>query len=109
MTEPLPVVVKAIETTQSRGRLYRKVRDRSHAAGALRAAARSRAAERLRLPRNLDEPSLMEEVSRHTGRTLDEVLVVLSDRGSTPATDKDLSILAGHLAELDDQLRKAPR
>ena len=51
----------------------------------------------------------MEEVSRHTGRTLDEIFVVLSDRGSTPSTDKDLSILAGHLAELDDQLRKAPR
>jgi Domain of unknown function (DUF4350) len=109
VTEPLPVVVKAIETTQSRGRLYRKVRDRSHAAGALRAAARTRAAERLRLPRNLDERSLMQEVSRHTGRSLDEVYVVLSDMGSTAATDKDLSILAGRLAELDDQLRKAPR
>ena len=48
-SEPLPVVVKAIETTRSRGRLYRKAGDRDHAAGALRAAARVRAAERLGL------------------------------------------------------------
>ncbi|MCW2795587.1 DUF4350 domain-containing protein, partial [Nocardioides sp.] len=37
-TEPLPVVVKAIETTRSRGRLYRKAGDRGHAATALREA-----------------------------------------------------------------------
>ncbi|MCU1677445.1 MAG: secreted protein, partial [Frankiales bacterium] len=35
-TEPLPVVVKAIETTRSRGRLYRKAGDRGHAAAHLR-------------------------------------------------------------------------
>jgi hypothetical protein len=51
----------------------------------------------------------MEEVSGHTGRSLDEVSDVLSDRGSTPYSDKDLPTLAGRLAELDDQLRKAPR
>ncbi len=48
-TEPLPVVVKAIETTRSRGRLYRKSGDRAHAADALRSATRARAATRLRL------------------------------------------------------------
>ena len=38
VTEPLPVTVKAIETTHSRGRLYRKSGDRAHAAA--RAPAR---------------------------------------------------------------------
>ena len=33
-------MVKAIETTRSRGRLYRKAGDRAHAAEVLRAAAR---------------------------------------------------------------------
>ena len=47
--EPLPVTVKAIETTRSRGRLYRKAGDRAHAAAVLRSAARVRSAERLRL------------------------------------------------------------
>ncbi|MEZ5097395.1 MAG: DUF4350 domain-containing protein [Nocardioides sp.] len=40
VTEPLPVTVRSIETTRSRGRLYRKVSDRGHAAAALRATAR---------------------------------------------------------------------
>ena len=35
VVEPLPVVVKAVESTQGRGRLYRRVRDRAHAAGIL--------------------------------------------------------------------------
>lgn len=109
VTEPLPVVVKAIETAQSRGRLYRKVRDRGHAAAALRAAARARAVERLGLPRNLDERRLLEDVARHTGRTLHEISIILSNLGPTPDSDKDLSALAGHLADLDEQLRKAPR
>ena len=50
VTEPLPVTVKAIETTQSRGRLYRKAGDRAHAAQALRRAARTSLASRLHLP-----------------------------------------------------------
>jgi hypothetical protein len=48
-TEPLPVVVKAAETTRSLGRLYRRSNDRGHAAEALRRSARTRLAERLRL------------------------------------------------------------
>ena len=48
-TEPLPVVVRAVETTRSLGRLYRRSGDRDHAAESLRRAARSRLAERLRL------------------------------------------------------------
>ena len=43
VVEPLPVTVKAIETTQSRGRLYRKSGDRAHAARALRAGRAGRA------------------------------------------------------------------
>jgi len=109
VTEPLPVVVKAIETTQSRGRLYRKAGDRSHAAAALRASARARAAERLRLPRHPDERQLLPDVARHTGRPVDELGALLSDSGPTPCTDKELTALAGRLAELDDCLRKAPR
>ena len=35
--------------------------------------------------------------------------MILSDQGPTPGSDKDMSALAGRLAELDDQLRKAPR
>jgi hypothetical protein len=68
VTEPLPVVVKAAESTQGRGRLYRKVRDRGHVAGVLRRATRARLATRLRLPRDVDDHALVLAVSGATGR-----------------------------------------
>ncbi len=109
VTEPLPVLVKAIETTQSRGRLYRRSRDRHHAASVLREAARGRAADRLRLPRTTDQQQLFEEVARHTGLPVSDVSGRLSHLGTSPANDNDLNELAGQLADLDEQLRKAPR
>ncbi|MGB0099117.1 MAG: DUF4350 domain-containing protein, partial [Nocardioides sp.] len=72
-TEPLPVVVKAIETTRSRGRLYRKAGDRAHAAAALRSAARHRAAERLALGPHPDPATLVRALARQTDRPVDEV------------------------------------
>ena len=103
-TEPLPVVVKAIETTQARGRLYRKARDRPHAAEALRQATRTRAATRLGLTGPTD-PLLVSEVARHTGRDQDEVAALL-DPGVPPGTDQDLIMLARGLAELDREVRR---
>jgi hypothetical protein len=106
-TEPLPVVVKAIETTRSRGRLYRKAGDRGHAAEALRAAARTRVAERLRLgsgTRDLD--GLVRDVARHVGRPVDEIHALLGRGAVAPATDHDLITLAGRLAELDREVRR---
>ena len=35
VTEPLPVVVRAVESTRSRGRIYRRTQDRQHAAAVL--------------------------------------------------------------------------
>ena len=45
VTEPLPVVVRAAESTQSRGRIYRRTGDRRHAAVILVGAARRRLVE----------------------------------------------------------------
>ena len=103
-TEPLPVVVKAIETTQARGRLYRKARDRPHAAEALRQATRTRAATRLGLAGPTD-PLLVAEVARHTGRDQAEVAALLGP-GMLPGTDQDLIMLARGLAELDREVRR---
>lgn len=103
-TEPLPVVVKAIETTRARGRLYRKANDRAHAARALRRATRARVATRLGLAEP-DDPALVREVARHTGR--DEAAVAaLLDPGALPGTDQDLITLARGLAELDREVRR---
>jgi hypothetical protein len=103
-TEPLPVVVKAIETTQARGRLYRKARDRPHAAEALRQATRARVATRLGLTGPADV-ALVSEVARHTRRDEAEVAALL-DPGAPLGTDHDLITLARGLAELDREVRR---
>ena len=105
-TEPLPVVVKAIETTRSRGRLYRRAGDRAHAAGALRAAARERAVTRLRLGTDPDPAALVRELARHTGRPAAEIDRLLGPAAPAPATDHDLITLATALAELDREVRR---
>lgn len=104
-TEPLPVVVKAIETTRSRGRLYRKAGDRGHAAAALRAAARTRAAERLRLGPGHDEGALIRDLARHVDRPEAEVAGLVSSQAAAPASDRDLIHLASDLAALDREVR----
>lgn len=105
-TEPLPVVVKAIETTRSRGRLYRRAGDRAHAASALRAAARERAAVRLRLGSHPDPATLVRELARHTARPVDEVDRLIGPNAPPPSSDHDLIALADRLAELDREVRR---
>jgi hypothetical protein len=105
-TEPLPVVVKAIETTRSRGRLYRKAGDRAHAAAGLRTATRTRTAERLRLGAGHDEAALIRDVARHVGRSEAEITMILGSRGPVPGTDKDLITLATDLAALEEEVRR---
>ncbi|WP_036508184.1 DUF4350 domain-containing protein [Nocardioides sp. URHA0020] len=104
--EPLPVTVKAIETTRSRGRLYRKAGDRGHAAAVLRSAARVRAAERLRSGSSPDADTLVRDVARHTGRPVAEIDALLGPHAAAPATDHDLITLADQLAELDREVRR---
>ena len=104
--EPLPVAVKAIETTRSRGRLYRKAGDRAHAAEALRAAARRRAAVRLRLGVAHSEADLVRDVARHTGRPEPEVAALIGSGAPAPTHDHELIRLAGDLAGLDREVRQ---
>jgi hypothetical protein len=103
-TEPLPVVVRAIETTRARGRLYRKAHDRRHAAEALRQATRTRVAARLGLSGPTDV-ALVRDVARHIGRNEAEVAALL-DPGDPPGSDRDLITLARGLAELDREVRR---
>jgi hypothetical protein len=104
--EPLPVVVRAVETTRSLGRLYRRSGDRDHAAESLRRAARARLAERLRLGSTTPPDVLAREVARRTGRTAEEVVAVLGPAGVVPSSDRDLITLARQLAELDREVRR---
>jgi hypothetical protein len=106
-TEPLPVGVRAVETTRSLGRLYRRSGDREHAAEALRRAARARLAERLRLGSTTPPDVLAREVARRSGRTEADVVAVLGPAGVVPSSDRDLITRARQLAELDREVRRA--
>ena len=83
-SEPLPVVVRAVETTRSLGRLYRRAGDRAHAADSLRRSARARCAERLRLGSRIDPDSLVREVARRTGRPESQVAHLLAPARHRP-------------------------
>ncbi|GGU19404.1 DUF4350 domain-containing protein [Nocardioides albus] len=101
--EPLPVHVRAAETTRSLGRLYRRSGDRRHAARTLRHAARTRLAQRLRLGREATPEAVVRAVAHRTGRPDLEVSALLTD--SPIENDHDLITLANALADLEEEVR----
>lgn len=105
-TEPLPVVVRAVETARSRGRMYRRSGDRGHAAAALRSAARADVASRLGLDRRAGTAEVVEATARQTGAAPGQVAALLDDTTYIPATDQDLVALAQELARLRREVRR---
>lgn len=103
-SEPLPVSVKAVETTRSLGRLYRRAGDRRHAADTLRSAARTRIAERLRLPHRVDPGRLVRDVAARTGRHPAEIDALIGPGAPPPTDDRALADLAQQLTELDREV-----
>ncbi|MGL4743151.1 MAG: DUF4350 domain-containing protein [Dermatophilaceae bacterium] len=101
--EPLPVVVRAVETTESRGRLYHRSGDRARAAEVLRAATRGRLAARLGLPRRPPFPAIVSAVSSCTGRSAEDVATILG--GAPPGDDAALVQLARQLTDLEERAR----
>ncbi|KQT93727.1 hypothetical protein ASG49_01725 [Marmoricola sp. Leaf446] len=104
-TEPLPVVVRAAESTHSRGRLYRRAGDRAHAATALVTATRRRLHARLRLPTDAPLEALVAAVAARTGRRTDEVTALL--RPPSPTDDTQLVDLGQRLHDLEDEVHRA--
>ena len=101
--EPLPVVVRAIETTESRGRLYRRAGDRGRAAAVLRAGTCERLAQRLAIGRGAGPTALVHAVSLATGRPGAEVADTLF--GAAPPDDPALIHLAQQLTDLEERVR----
>jgi hypothetical protein len=101
--EPLPVVVRAIETTESRGRLYRRAGDRGRAAAVLRAGTTERLTRRLALAPGADLPGVVRAVSVASGRPVAEVADILS--GPPPSDDASLIRLAQQLTDLEERVR----
>ena len=101
--EPLPVVVRAIATTESRGRLYRRAGDRARAAAVLRAGSCERLAQRLAIGRGAGPTALVHAVSLATGRHDVEVADILF--GPAPPDDPALIHLAQQLTDLEERVR----
>lgn len=105
VTEPLPVIVPANETTVARGQLYRHARDTVRTAAVLRSATRSRLATYLGVPPGAARDALIHQVAVHTGRDEREVAALLTD-DPRPLDETTLSRLAENLSALERQARR---
>jgi len=102
VAEKLPVVVRASETVEGRGRLYRSRRARDRAAQALRSAALQRMLPRLGLGVDTPPPAVILAIAQH-GRSDPEWLRHILF-GPPPATDADLIQLTRALDDIERQV-----
>jgi len=100
--EPLPVVVRASETAEGHGRLYRSRRARDRAAAALRAASVARITTRTGLPPTAAPEAICRELARRTGRGEGQIRAMLF--GPVPGDDDGLVKLANDLDTLEGQV-----
>ena len=103
VTEPLPVVVRAAESTESRGRIYRRTGDRRHASAILVDSARRRLIEALQLPRGTTVERLAAAAAARTGRDPRAVLGLLGNPAVT--NDSQLVELGQQLIDLENEVR----
>lgn len=102
VAERLPVVVRASETVEGRGRLYRARRARDRAADALRAATVQRLAPRLGLGIHPQPATVVAAVAQRTATDPNTVHRILF--GPAPGSDEDLMNLAHALDDIERQV-----
>ena len=102
VAERLPVVVRAAETVEGHGRLYRAHRSRDRAAAALRDAARGRILRVLGLPGTTDATAVATLLAARSGRPDEEITALLA--GPVPADDAALVALAEGLDALEREV-----
>ncbi|ATO61184.1 DUF4350 domain-containing protein [Mycobacterium avium subsp. hominissuis] len=102
VAEELPVVVRASETVEGRGRLYRSRRARDRAAAALRTAALQRLTPKLGLAGGATPEAVVSTASQRTGS--DPGWVSYHLFGPPPTTDHDLLQLARALDDIERQV-----
>jgi hypothetical protein len=102
VAEDLPVVVRASETVEGRGRLYRSRRARDRAAEALRTAALHRVLPRLGLSPNAESTAVVQAVAQRIGGDPNALGHLLF--GPPPESDADLVNLANQLDDIERQV-----
>jgi hypothetical protein len=105
VAEQLPVVVRASETVEGRGRLYRSRRARDRAAEALRTAALQRMMPRLGLGHDAEPPMVVAAVAERCGWAPQAVAHALF--GPPPVNDPDLVNLAHELDNIERQVAQS--
>ncbi|MEW5810785.1 MAG: DUF4350 domain-containing protein [Actinomycetota bacterium] len=105
VAEPLPVIVRASETVEGRGRLYRSRRARDRAADALRTSARQRLLPRLGLRPDAAPPAVVAAVAQRSGQ--DPQWVTHTLYGAPPASDAELVALARALDDIERQVAQS--
>jgi hypothetical protein len=105
VTEPLPVVVRAVESTLARGRIYRRTGDRDHAVAILVAATRRRITETLGLPPRTRVEAVADAAAARAGRDPRLVRGLLST--TTVPTNARLADLGRRLTELENEVRRS--
>ncbi len=98
VSEPLPVAVRAAETVEGRGRLYRRAKARHAALHTLRTSALARLRSALDIPPDARRAAIIEAVAARTGWPPDHVDAILY--GAEPAEDAELVRLARDLDHL---------
>lgn len=102
--EPLPVAVRAVETTEGRARMYRRGRAHARAAAQLREAELVRLRQRTGLPRSAPAADVAAVLAQRTGIPGAELHRLLA--GPPPTDDAGLVRLARTLDQLDREVRR---
>jgi len=105
VAEQIPVVVRASETVEGRGRLYRSHRASDRAADALRTATLQRLLPRIGLGPNADPAAVVQTVVQRCGQDPEAVRHMLF--GPPPVTDTDLVNLAHALDNIERQVAQS--
>lgn len=105
VAERIPVVVRASETVEGRGRLYRSRRARDRAADALRTATLQRILPRLGLANNAEPPAIVSAVAQRCGQYPQTLAHTLF--GPPPQSDDDLVNLARELDNIERQVAQS--
>jgi hypothetical protein len=105
VAEQLPVVVRASETVEGRGRLYRSRRARDRAAEALRTATLQRMLPRLGLGHDAAQPAVVQAVAERCGLHPQAVSHTLY--GPPPGDNPNLVSLAHELDNIERQVAQS--
>lgn len=105
VVESLPVVVRAAEAVEGRGRLYAAAKARGRAGWNLRRGAQARLTTRLGLPGDASNDVLVDAAAMRTQRHRNDIGRLLY--GPDPVDDAGLVRLAADLDTLDSEVRRS--